>query len=77
MKRIKIFDSPNYNDRYTIVFFEQKQSNGLYNAIAANDYPTHPLGFYQHTDCAMGDHLGKRIAFKKLSKALKKLIITD
>ena len=77
MERIKIYDNPTDNDRYTVVFFEQKQSNGLFSAIGANNYPTHPLGFYQHTDCALGSHLGNRVSFKSLSVELKKLITIE
>lgn len=77
MNRIKIYDNPNYNDRYTIVFIDMLENNGLYAAIGANNYPLHPCGFYQHTDCAIGAHLGNRITFSSLPSALKKLIIKE
>ena len=41
-QKIRVYDSPKYGDRYTIVLMEMKEPNGLYTCIGMNDTPYHP-----------------------------------
>ena len=61
-------------DRYTVIperwirGWSQRGISGavLWTAVAANDYPFHPLGFGQTTEAMAGRHLGKRVPFESL-----------
>lgn len=82
---LRIYDSPEYGDRYTIVFGRKAAAHGSlgpeFMYIAASENPTSPLGIYQHgfskrhpCDRNGGAHLGKRIAFSDLPDTLQKLL---
>ena len=57
-------------DRYTIISPRwakaYQERPGVWEALAANEYPFHPQGFGQHTTAMPGPHLGKRITWAQL-----------
>ena len=66
-------------DRYTIIFKglynEDLYSSNVYDAVAANDTPTHPAyGFYQHCSAQLGNHNGRKISWLSLPKSVRSLV---
>ena len=66
-------------DRYTVVYTEYRMANGirLYDCYALSGSPFHAFGIAQHSDCALGAHLGRRIPFEALPEACQGLVMQD
>ena len=75
---VKIFNNPQYSDRYTAIFFGKKN---YLQMIGFNDFPYHPMGFGQHCgEWKGGDdfsELGKQIALDDLSNDAQKFVIKN
>ena len=80
MKNIEIYDNGGATlDRYTIVDLRTaKKIAGtrfkLYECIGAS---ATGAGFYQHTTCQRGKHLGKKIPFIYLDGNLQQMLINE
>lgn len=74
---IRCFDHPDYVDRYTVVYLDQPEGNGLYACVGMSGAPFHPQGFCQHSTCRLGKHLGKRITFSNLPADCQALVKQD
>jgi hypothetical protein len=66
-------------DRYTIVDLDTKQkqrSTGkmVYDFIGASETGA---GFYQHGECPIGRHLGKKIPFSSLDEGLQSMVLSE
>lgn len=72
MKIKDCYDSGSWVERYTIVFKESRPNpknphRRLYLCLGMNDTPEHPsYGISQFSECIIGNHLGKKIAFDDL-----------
>ena len=66
-------------DRYTVVYCEYVVWGGtrLYDCYGLDEAPCSPQGFVQHSTCALGAHLGRRIAFEDLPEACRELVKRD
>lgn len=79
-------------DRYTVVFAEPWQHRGVdvFNYVAMNHEPFHPMGFGQHGESSPypidfdldrqeinGEHLGRRIRFADLPGDCQRLVRQD
>lgn len=72
-------------DRYTIVYMETKHKcecsqsckDIMYTGVCSSDLPSHPQGVFQHGDCKIGKHLGKRIPFAELPVTVQNAVIRD
>ncbi len=75
-KRVACYDSgPEHFDRYTVVYLDYPEHDGLFSYVGMNGFPTHPhYGFGQHGSCRLGRHLGKRILFADLPEGCRKLV---
>lgn len=75
MKIKSVYDNGGRSaDRFTIVFDVASRKLGptmLWECVGSSMNPTHPQGFYQHSDCVLGNHLGKRIAFADLPEEVR------
>ena len=71
--RIRVYDNGGETlDRITIVFLDfEKERNGEYQAVAASETGA---GFYSHTSCMLGKHLGREISFSDLDPRLQKMV---
>lgn len=80
MKNLRIYDNGGKTyDRYTAVFMDRVDSTYmtdgyLYEALAFNDDPFHPLGFGQHVTAMPGRHLGKRITLDQLPPKARQFV---
>jgi hypothetical protein len=76
IKDIKIYDNGGATfDRFTVVFMNTLNPiNKLYDALAMNETPFHPMGFYQWDMAKCGRHLGKLIKFEQLPLDCQKVI---
>jgi hypothetical protein len=89
--RVKVYDNGGKTfDRYTVVFLDrklwgygprQRQQGGmgrlLYPCLGMSSNPFAPNGFGQHSDAALGPHLGKRIPFSALPELSQKCAMRD
>lgn len=76
----KVYDTPEFFDRYTAVFKARKGTRGLYwPYLGMSENPFNPLGFGQHGELTEppASHLGKRVDFDKLPEDVKKCIIQE
>ena len=74
---LKIYDMPDTNDRYTIVF-TGRGANGLY--VGCNEIPTSPnCGVYMHGNLKQkpGAYLGKRIQWTDLPETVRNLVMYE
>ena len=77
--KIRFYDNPDFNDRYTIILPNSRfvhYYHGLqYEALGMNDLPFSPnMGVCQHSECPAGEHLGKRINYSDLPDDCKKVL---
>jgi len=70
---VAIYDSPDFWDRYTVVYGSPFKKNGedFYECLGLSENPNHPQGFSQWSECMMGDHLGKSIEWDELPDNVK------
>lgn len=75
MKIYKIFDNPNYFDRYTILIDKYLWAGKmLYPSIGMSEDQS-PQGFNQYGGyIEAGPHLGKEITFKELPNPVQKAV---
>jgi hypothetical protein len=75
-------------DRYTIVYNAQEpqlnRATGEYflsgkdfMCVGSSMNPTHPQGFFQHSSCRIGRHLGKKINFFDLPDKVQNAVNND
>jgi hypothetical protein len=64
-------------DRYTVVYLDLPEENGLYESVGMSAHPFHPQGFGQHGAARLGKHLGKLIAFTKMPEDCQKVVLQD
>lgn len=70
-------------DRFTVVYDSSrttlKNHNGrrLWECVGSSMNPNSPHGFFQHSDCTLGKHLGKRITFADLPEEVRKCVERD
>lgn len=67
-------------DRYTIVIDAQwnRDNKKLLSCIGSNENPFyHTGGFWQHSSCMRGRHLGKRIQFENLPFDVQKALVFE
>ena len=81
-RSVRLYDNGGKSyDRYTAVFTDRPyatpRTSGLYEALAFNDSPFHPLGFGLHTSAMPGRHLGKRIKFETMSPDAQKFVLQN
>jgi hypothetical protein len=91
-KLIRIYDNPDYADRFTICYIRQESKhNGVswfpYRAASSHPYDPQGIGLYGESPhapidfpCAgMGrkNHLGKRISFSELPADVQRLVVQD
>ena len=81
---IRAFDSPEYLDRYTVIFTKKANTNSYgerwFIYVGMRTMPFHPQGFGQHgemDDPRGGKHLGKRIPFSALPVDCQTLVMND
>lgn len=77
MKRsnMRIYDNSGRTfDRYTVLFMDNQESEGLYYSLAMSDRPFAPNGFGQHGSATPGRHLGRRIEFDSLPADCQELV---
>jgi hypothetical protein len=75
---IRVYDNGGKTvDRYTVVYMDAPERNGLYEAVAMDAQPFHPQGFGQHTSASPGRHLGKRIGYEDLPDDCRKVVLRD
>lgn len=78
MNEIRIYDNGGTTfDRYTVVYMNERERNGLYGARGMSEDPFHPQGVGQYCTAAPGRHLGKRIRFEELPEKCQKLVRQD
>jgi hypothetical protein len=81
MKNVRCYDNGLTFDRYTAVYLDTEDLRGrrgiLYDCRAMSSQPFHPQGFGQMSQCHLGPHLGKRIAFAKLPPDCRRLVKRD
>lgn len=85
--RLRVYDSPDSGDRYTVVFIDRAlwgfdseavaRRGDFYPCLAMNASPFHPQGFGQHADCMLGGHLGRRIPFATLPADCQRCVMQD
>lgn len=79
-KVCRIFDKPEYADRYTIAFkgYRVEGYGMTYPYLASGDTPFDPQGFGQYSESNIfltGKHLGKRVSFESLPDQVKQFIL--
>ena len=75
MKITKIYDNPDYADRYTIYTNEVERvvcGKKMFACLGLSDNPTSPLGFSQWSSGELGSHNGKLITLDALPEDVKK-----
>jgi hypothetical protein len=78
MKNVRIYDNGGKTlDRYTAVYTDMPEANGLFSARGMCSNPFSPQGIGCFTSASPGRHLGKRIKFEELPEQCKKLILSD
>ncbi len=70
----KLFDNDGKTlDRYTLVL--SKIEGNIYECVGLSVSPSHPAyGFFQHSECKVGGHLGKEIGFESLHEEARKAL---
>lgn len=80
LKNISIYDNGGKTiDRITFVFLESKNQDifgSRYYNYECLCTSLNGTSFFQHSNCQIGKHLGKKIEFKDLSKELQNKINT-
>lgn len=81
-KICRIFDKPEYADRYTIAFrgYRDPVFGMTYPYLASSNRPFHPQGFGQHGESReflTGRHLGKRVSFESLPDQVQQFILQN
>lgn len=76
---VRVYDnSGKTRDRYTVVFIDRPTIEvNTWECVAMSHDITSPQGFYQHSVCKLGRHLGKRIPFAELPSEHRKRIIQE
>ena len=67
-------------DRYTVVFLDSVRwlrDKPEYDCVGMSHDVTSPQGFYQHSTCFDGPHLGKRIIFEQLPMEHRQRIVGE
>ena len=75
-KMVKCYDNGGKSiDRYTVVYLDESEQKGVFNARGMSAYPFHGIG----TMCSamVGSHLGKRIKFTDLPKDCQRVVDCD
>lgn len=75
---IEVYDNGGATfDRYTVVFKNSPEGNGLYASLGMSERPGHPQGFGQHSTAEPGSHLGRRIQLAELPEECRNLVIRE
>lgn len=75
MNNLRIYDNGGKTfDRFTVVFMDRPERNGLYEALAMSEGCYHPQGIGMHTSAMPGRHLGKRIGLDSLPSDCRKFV---
>jgi len=75
---IKIYDNGgNTFDRYTVIYMNYPERNGLFTCLGMSENPFHPQGFGQHGSAQDGKHLGQEISFEELPAECQKAVLND
>lgn len=78
ISRIRCYDNGGKTlDRYTVVYLDQPEGNGMFACVGMSEDPFHPQGIGQHSSAMIGRHLGERIAFCKLPEKCQRLVNQD
>lgn len=65
-------------DRYTVVFMDTAHGKPrMFDCVAMGSDVISPQGFYQHSECMLGRHLGRQIKFSELPTAHQRRIILE
>lgn len=77
---ILAYDSPDYIDRYTVIYTKKSVGWGRFTLVSMSGAPFHPQGFCQHSEIEsqrIGKHLGKRIKFADLPEDCQRVVIDE
>lgn len=76
---IRVYDNGGKSiDRYTVVFMDEPSTQtNCWNCVGMSHDVTSPQGFYQHSECKLGRHLGKRIPFAELPATHQSRILDE
>jgi len=75
---IKVYDNGGESlDRYSVIYLDDVEGNGLYGCRAMNAYPFHPQGIGMYCMAKIGKHLGKEIKFEQLPEDCQKVVKQD
>lgn len=75
--RLRVFDHPNVNDRYTVVF-DDGTTQLLF--VGMNDFPFHPAGFCEHGQLTrdwLESNAASEIAYAALPEDCRKVVEGD
>lgn len=79
--KISVYDNGGKTfDRYTIVLLETKSKplfGGKYYDYECIGSSENGTGFFMHSTCQLGRHLGKKIKFESLPKELQERVIDE
>jgi len=76
--RVRCYDNGGKTcDRYSVLYMDAKEHNGLITCRAMSARPTHPQGFGQMTIAMPGAHLGKRVLFALLPGECQTVVRRD
>lgn len=76
-KNIRIFDAPEYADRYTVVYLDHQENRGMFTCLGMSTDPFHPQGIGQHGAAMLGDHLGREIGWEELPEPCQQAVLQD
>lgn len=75
LENLRIYDNGGKTlDRYTAVFTNRSNRNGLYDALGFSENPFDPLGFGQYTTAMDGLHLGKLTKYENLPENARQYV---
>lgn len=76
---VRVYDNGGKTiDRYAVIFIDQPGSEvNTFECVGMSRDVTSPQGFYQHSICKLGRHLGKRIPFTELPKVHQNRVIRE
>lgn len=75
---ISIYDNGGKTfDRFSVIFKNERERNGLYGCRGMSEHPFHPQGFGQWCMAMPGRHLGKKIVFSGLPPDCQQLVLSD
>lgn len=75
---VRIYDNGGRSfDRYTAVYMNLPERDGLFEARGMSKHPFSPQGFGCSCSAMPGRHLGKRIKLEELPKDCQKLVLED